>query len=422
MNKPTTYLDVLRKFNRDVRLYLAAATVVGFTIDGGVYSVLFNLYLLRLGYGPEFVGLVNGAGMLAFALFSLPAGTLGGHWGSRRMMIAGLSLLLTGGGLLPLAELSTATWQAGWLLVTYVLAFIGFAIYFVNIAPFLMGVTSPEERNHIFSVQAAFWSLAGFTGSLVGSLLPGLLAAYLGVSLNQAAPYRYSLLIATVLLIPAILAVLATHEVRARPVPERQVEVGSSPFGLIALLTLVRLLVVMGVGAIFIFFNVYLDAGLHIATTQIGALSAAGRLLAVPAALTVPLLTARWGNGRTAACASLGTAISLLPLALIPHWSAAGLGFIGVIALTSIRYPTFLVYTMEVVSPGWRPTMSGAGEMASGLSFSAIALSGGYIITALGYGSLFLTGASLTAIGTLIFWVHFRTRQKKFDLRSTTQN
>ena len=407
-----TYLHVLRDFNRDVRLYLLTTMLIGLTVDGGVYTVLFNLYLLRLGYGPEFVGLVNGAGMLVFALICLPAGTLGGRWGNRRMMIAGLSLLVIGCGLLPFAELRTGNWQAGWLFITWCFAFIGFAMYFANTAPFAMKVTHQSERNHVFSVQAALWSLAGFAGSLVGGFLPSIFAIYLGVSLHQAAPYRYSLLAASLLLIPSVIAIVATHEGHAQPTKERQAKAEASPVRLIAFLTLIRLLVVTGVGTLFTFFNVYMDAGLHISTVHIGVLSAIGRLLSIPTALIVPLLTRRWGNGRTAAWASLGTAIGMLPLILFSHWSAAGLGFIGVLALTSIRYPAFLVYTMEVVSPARRGTMSGAGEMASGLSFSAMALGGGYIIKSLGYRSFFLTGASLTVIGTLSFLIHLHTRQR----------
>ena len=407
-----TYLHVLRDFNRDVRLYLITTMLIGLTVDGGVYTVLFNLYLLRLGYGPEFVGLVNGAGMLVFALICLPAGTLGGRWGNRRMMIVGLSLLVIGCGLLPFAELRTGNWQAGWLFITWCFAFIGFAMYFVNTAPFAMKVTHQSERNHVFSVQAALWSLAGFAGSLVGGFLPSIFAIYLGVSLDQAAPYRYSLLAASLLLIPSVIAIVATREGHAQPTKERQAKEEASPVRLIAFLTLIRLLVVTGVGTLFTFFNVYMDAGLHISTVHIGVLSAIGRLLSIPTALIVPLLTRRWGNGHTAAWASLGTAIGMLPLILISHWSAAGLGFIGVLALTSIRYPAFLVYTMEVVSPARRGTMSGAGEMASGLSFSAMALGGGYIIQSLGYRSFFLTGASLTVIGTLIFLIYLHTRQR----------
>ena len=414
MNRATpTYLHVLRGFNRDVRLYLITTMLIGLTVDGGIYTVLFNLYLLRLGYGPEFVGLINGAGMLVFALICLPAGTFGGRWGNRRMMIVGLSLLVIGCGLLPFAESRTENWQAGWLFITWCFAFIGFAVYFVNTAPFAMKIAHQRERNHVFSVQAAAWSLAGFAGSLVGGFLPGVFAIYLGVSLDQPAPYRYSLLAASLLLIPSVLAIAATREGPTQPIKERPVKGETSPLRLIALLTLIRLLVVTGVGTLFTFFNVYMDAGLHISTAHIGVLSAIGRLLSIPTALIVPLLTARWGNGRTAAWASLGTAIGMLPLILISHWSAAGLGFIGVLALTSIRYPAFLVYTMEVVSPARRGTMSGAGEMASGLSFSAMALGGGYIIKAFGYRSFFLTGASLTVIGTLSFLVHLRLQRRQ---------
>ena len=413
MNRPTpTYLHVLRDFNRDVRLYLITTMLIGLTVDGGVYTVLFNLYLLRLGYGPEFIGLVNGSGMLVFALCCLPAGTLSGRLGNRRMMVAGLTLLLIGCGLLPFTEIHTGNWRAGWLFITWCFAFIGFAIYFVNTAPFAMKVAHQSERNHVFSMQAALWSLAGFAGSLVGGFLPGIFAIYLGVSLDQPAPYRYSLLAASLLLIPSVLAIAATREGPIQPIKERPAKGQASPLRLIALLTLIRLLVVTGVGTLFTFFNVYMDAGLHISTVHIGVLSAIGRLLSIPTALIVPLLTRRWGNGPTAAWASLGTAISMLPLILISHWSAAGLGFVGVLALTSIRYPTFLVYTMEVVSPARRGTMSGAGEMASGLSFSAMALGGGYIIKALGYRSFFLTGASLTVIGTLSFLIHLRLRQR----------
>ena len=414
MNRPTsTYLHVLRDFNRNVHLYLITTMLIALTVDGGIYTVLFNLYLLRLGYGPEFVGLVNGTGMLAFALFCLPAGTLSGRWGNRRLMIVGLTLLLIGCGLLPFAELRTGNWQAGWLVITWCFAFIGFAMYFANTAPFVMKIAHQGERNHVFSVQAALWSLAGFAGSLAGGFLPGIFAIYLGVSLDQPAPYRYSLLAASLLLIPSVLAIVATREGPTQPIKESQAKGEAAPLRLIAFLTLIRLFVVTGVGTLFTFFNVYMDAGLHISTVHIGVLSAMGRLLSIPTALIVPLLTARWGSGHIAAWASLGTAIGMLPLILISHWTAAGLGFIGVLALTSIRYPTFLVYTMEVVSPARRGTMSGAGEMASGLSFSAMALGGGYIIESLGYRSFFLTGASLTVIGTLSFLIHLRLQQRQ---------
>jgi hypothetical protein len=72
----SAYLRMLRLFSRDMRLFLAAEVLLGFTWNG-VRVVLLNLYVLRLGYGPEFVGLLSAMSSMAFALSCPPAGTMG---------------------------------------------------------------------------------------------------------------------------------------------------------------------------------------------------------------------------------------------------------------------------------------------------------------------------------------------------------
>ncbi len=415
----TTYLRALRLFSRDVRLLLITAALNGFCYFG-IYVVLFNLYLLRLGYGPEFIGLVNAAALLALAVFGLPAGALGRRWGSRRIMIVGLSLMVAGYGLPPLVEFIPIALRSVWLLTTYSLSGLGAALYMVNGFPFLMGATGLEERNYAFSVQMALMPLGGFAGNLVGGLLPRLFATTLDVSLDQPAPYRYPLLITGVLLIPAVLAMLATREGSAGQAQGTVAEeIGRrAPFGLIAIMSLVMLLRVAGEGATRTFFNVYLDASLHVSTSLIGTLMASSQLLAGLAALTAPLLMARWGKSRTVVLGTIGMALSMLPLALIPHWEAAGLSFIGIFALASITGAAFTVYQQESVSPGWRTVISGAANMALGLSWSTMAFGGGYMITALGYRSLFLTGAGLTAGGALLFWAYFQVPRGELARRS----
>ena len=44
------YLKTLRRFNRNVRLLFVANAILGFVFFG-IYALLLNLYLLRLGYG-----------------------------------------------------------------------------------------------------------------------------------------------------------------------------------------------------------------------------------------------------------------------------------------------------------------------------------------------------------------------------------
>jgi MFS family permease len=417
------FVQDLRLLSPAVARYFATIGVVGFAVDGGIYAVLLNLYLLRLGYGPEQIGLINAAGTLTFALASLPAGALGARWGSRRMLLIALGMLLAGCSLIPLADMLAPAWRLPWLLANEVVLYLGLALYFVNTAPYVMEVVSPAQRNQIFSLQTGLLSLAAFVGSLVGGLLPPSLAALLGASTEQAAPYRYALLVAGLAVLPAILAfrgaranpgdrkgAVAAHEVEPAVALTAGSGAAKAVVGLLALIALVRLLQVSGLAALTTFFNVYLDSQLLLPTAQIGAIIACARLLGVPAALATSALTARFGNRAVVIGASLGTALSILPIALIPHWGAAGLSFVGVVALSWIRYAASTVYFLELVPPSRRATVSGVTEMAAGITFTVLTFGGGYAIERFGYRSLFLVGAILTGLSALVFWRVFRGR------------
>jgi predicted MFS family arabinose efflux permease len=101
-------------------------------------------------------------------------------------------------------------------------------------------------------------------------------------------------------------------------------------------------------------------------------------------------------------------ALALLPLALIPHWAAAGLGYVGMIALASLVRPALSVYFLELTPPSWRPALSGATTMALGLSWAGISAGGGYMIVALGYPAFFLASAGLTVLGVVVFLANRR--------------
>ncbi len=79
-NPVATYLRALGQLNRDVRLFLVSAVAAGICYMG-LYFLLINLYLLRLGYSIEFLGLFVSTGAFSFAFFSLPASMVGRRWG-----------------------------------------------------------------------------------------------------------------------------------------------------------------------------------------------------------------------------------------------------------------------------------------------------------------------------------------------------
>jgi MFS family permease len=399
------YWQRLRGLNRDMRLYLLADGLSGFTVDGGIYAVVLNLYLLRLGYGAQLIGAVNGAGLLAYGLFSLAAGWLGGRFRTRRMIALGLAMMAVGGCALPLAEFVPPGLRACWVVASYVVINLGLALHVTNCTPFLTEISQVGERPVFFSIVVTAWSLAGFAGNVVGGLLPLLFGFLLSASLGEAAPYRYSLWLAPVLLLPAALLMFTARTVTHKPMTGALVQLALPTQGAakIGMLALVRFLIVTGVGAVLIFLNMYLDKDLGAGAAGIGLLLGAGRLCAGAMSLFAPVLAARWSKANLIFGTAVGTALSMIPLILLAHTSAAAVSFVGVMTLLAIRVPTYLAYSMEAVRPARRALMSGAGETANGLGFAVVGLGGGYVINTLGYRPLFLICACLTAVGAWLF-------------------
>ena len=130
-------LGQIRSFRRNTWLYLVAPGLIGFTIFGGIYTLLLNLYLLRLGYDATFVGVVNGTGFLSLSICAIPMGEMGNRIGLRRSMIVGILLAMTGYGGLPMAEWMPAAIRPIWLIGCFVIGYSGLT---AHIAPLWLRV------------------------------------------------------------------------------------------------------------------------------------------------------------------------------------------------------------------------------------------------------------------------------------------
>jgi MFS family permease len=408
-----SYWQTAKSFNRDLRIYLTTHAISGFSLNG-IFVVLFSLYLLRLGYDARFIGLAMGLHALVRSVSCLLAGALGVRWSSKKGMILGMLSTVVGLGLLPLVEFAPLAgapklWRDGWIILTYMMNAFGSSLYIVNFTPFLMSASKPEQRSHAFSLHSALGPLAGFIGSLAGGFLPGVLAGLLNISLREAAPYRLSIWLAILLTLPTLPMLMAiSHDEVGRSSSQRKAR-GPAPIGIMAILVLVMVMRWAGRGPVTSFFNVYLDQELLTSTALIGVLNAAGQLATVPAALLMPLVAGRFGGFWTLIWASVSMSVGLLPLAFIPHWTAAGLSFMALSCLYGLTSPTITVFSQELVKPEWRPAMSAVMNMSVGLGTALMAFGGGYAVKALGYRNLFLTGAILLTCGALIFWGYFRT-------------
>jgi MFS family permease len=162
------------------------------------------------------------------------------------------------------------------------------------------------------------------------------------------------------------------------------------------------------------FSGAYMDTVLLLQAATIGLITGMGQFAAVLTPPLNPRLSRRWGDGWTLMVTArpgvrrAGIGLSLLPMALVPHWSAVAVGSIGVLSLSALWMPALHKFQMEQVEPRWRSLAYGAVSMAMGLSFGSVSLVGGYIVAAMGYRAVFGMGVRISVAGAALMWAILR--------------
>lgn len=405
------YLTSIRSFDGSTRMVLASQGVAA--LSGGVWGVLANLYLLRLGYGPEFIGLANFVIMATTGAASLPGGEIGRRFGMRRTIAWSATASGVLFGAFVAAWLVPAPIRAGWLIGTAFLAGIANGVQFVCYTPLLADLSTEGQRGNIFSIGFALSTSLSLFGALLGGILPGLAAITFATSADGAPAYGVSLLVAMATLLPSALLVLWAREPRtaarhadgSRPLAAAGAEMGLRPTRALLGAGAVMFCSWLGLGTVVTYWNVYLDQSMHLATTAIGSISAITQLVAIPVSLAAPLVMARLSPRRTYPLALLGIAVSIAVLGLAKGPIVAGLAIVTRFAFFSISSPTFATYSQSIVPPRWRGTMAGVVNTAYAGGFSVIALVGGYLVAGAGFGALFAVGAAMVALAAGLYWL-----------------
>ena len=405
MSAFSTYTHALKQLQRDVRIYLFTAVLAGFATSG-VYSVLLNIFLLRLGYDATFIGWVNAAGQFAFITISFLAGWLSLRLGTRRLILTGLACYGLGYFLLPLAEFFPAPFQSVWLLGAAILASFGGPLYWVNGNLFMMDKTTEVERTHAYSLRTGFFPLSGFFGSLVGGWMPAFFAQNFGYSLDDPAPYRFALMLGAVLFVPAFWMMAQTTDSRIASKKELAEQTEPFPWMLFVLLAIIMLVRAAGEMAARSFYNVYLDGVFSVPVSSIGLIASAGLFLAIPTALITPALTDRWGNANVFVVSMIGMGLSLGLMGVFTQWWLVGASYILLMIFAAATKPTIYVYRLAILSPVWWGAMSGTGGTTHGIGMASGAIGGGYLIDSIGYQQFFLFSAAIVMAGAIGFWLY----------------
>lgn len=401
------YWQAIRSFSPSMRRFLLSMSLTLFTAFG-LQPVLQNLYLLRLGFDVQFIGLLAGVGQIVWAVAALPSAMLGNRMGLRNSQLLGCALFAVGMALLlTVGSVPESQWRL-WLMISQVIFWCGVALLTVNGAPYIMAVTDDRERRHAFSVYAATTPTVAFVGSLVGGGLPELLVSRFGFSLDQPDPYRLALWPGVILTCGSIAILAAADPAYVSRRESRERSDAHTPLLILAFMGLLALLSSLSGGALRTFFNVYLDSGLGMTPSAIGSVLGLAQLLPIGAALAVPILANRLGIGYAVLASLAATALFLAGLAATALvWVVIPM-YIFVAATQTIANTTRGIFGQELFDARWRTTSQSISVVGGALGWALAGIGGGALIQASGFAALYFACALCTLLAAGLLYAYLR--------------
>lgn len=403
------YASQVRKFSRNARLYLLNVLIIGAAM--GVFRLLFNFYVLSLGYNEALVGSLITVSSFTALLAALPMGYLADLVGRKN------SLLLSG-VLLSASVLAIVIWPSeGMLYAMNVVSGLGQSLAAVTMAPFMMENSGEEERTYLFSFSSGLQMAMASVGSWIGGYLPSWIGLTRGVPAVSSQAYAGALLVVSITfaigLIP--LAMLRTPRLQRS---ERSVfaplSYASKQPSLLGKLILPILVTSIGAGLIMPFMNVFFRQVHHQPDPVVGSLFAWGSLAMGIGLLLAPPLANRMGKIQLVVATQALSIPFLIILGFSPIFWLSTMAYFIRLALMNMSTPVYQTFVMEQVEPSARATVASLVSMAWNFGWTLSPTISGILQVRYGFGPPFLGTIILYTISTLLYWAFFlRGRQER---------
>ncbi len=412
-----TYAERIKAFSPNARKYLLAIIIHGTAM--GVYRLLFNFYILSMGYDEALVGNLVTARNITSLAAALPIGYLADILGRKRSLIIGY--VLTGFAVLMMVLFPSIPM----FIIMNVLMGAAQALAAVTSGPFLMENSNETERNYLFSFNSGLGMVANSIGNWIGGYMPGWFASTLGVTATDTRAYAWSLgiIVIGVLLSLIPFSLLSRNRL---PASERSV---FAPISFmkkhpreLGKLILPLLVTSIGAGLLMPFMNVYFRNVHNLSDSAIGVMFAWGSLAMAIGLLVAPPLAEKYGKIQVVV---ITQALSIPFLALLGYGPLAvsASAYYVRIGLMNMSGPIFSTFMMEQVDPSSRAMVASLANMAHNFGWAFSPAISGYIQVNYGFGPAFLLTILLYAVSIVLYYVVFwkkRFRPMKTETVSET--
>lgn len=403
-----SYLSRLKSFSHNARHYLLFVLLT--TLNVGIYGVIFNLYILRLGFGEDFLGLILSISSASVGLFAVPSAFVCDRLGRKRTLLLASMLLM-----LSLAFLYNAVSEE--LLVIFSIVYgLAQSLSLVTGGTLLVENSTAYERMHLFSAYYMTYTFSTLSGNMIGGFFPGLFAGAFSLDPNGAMPYRLTLylsLAATALSFLPLTRICEKNPPKNRT--QGQFAAYKSLFSAKAVNKMIFIFCLFGLGwgISLPYFNVYFETVLGASANQIGLIFSASQLTMIVGYFLVPMATSRLGKIRLATIVQLLSIPFLLLFTFESSILIAAFGYVMRYMLMNMANPILNSFKLEIVRPEQRSVMNSITWTAC-YTFVGIGTYAGGLMMAGGQNAMpFLTTSMLYAITACLYFIYFINLEKR---------
>ncbi|MFO7585164.1 MAG: MFS transporter [Anaerolineales bacterium] len=397
-----TYWARVSAFHPNARLFLASAILTGAAL--GVYRLLFNFYVLSLGFDEGLLGQLITIGSLAAMITALPMGYLADTLGRKNSF-------LLGGVLLAGSLAAMLIWPS--VPMFYVMNFVmgmAQALQMVTMAPFLLENSGEQERTYLFSLGSGLQMAAAFLGNSVGGYLPGWIAAQQGVEPTSSIAYAGALGIISLLALLGLIPLLWLKT----PVLRKKDRAFFAPFsyarkhpGTLSKLLAPMLVTSIGAGLFMPFMNVFFRVAHGQPDPVIGNVLAWGALAMGVGLIIAPPLADRYGKIELVVFTQGISIPFLIMLGYAPMFWMSALAHYVRLALMNMSGPIYMTFVMEHVEPDSRATVTSLVSMVNSFGWAFSPSISGWLQVNYGFAPVYALVIVLYTASVYMYWCYF---------------
>src|SRR4030065_863599 len=186
------YGNHLGASTQSARLYLIYAIIAGVAI--GIFRLLFNFYVLSLGFDEKLLGNLVTASSITALVFALPMGYLADILGRKFSLVLSGALVCLSIGMMVIWPVTPMLYAMN------ILSGIAQSLAGVTMSPFLMENSSEHERTYLFSMSSGLQMVSASVGNWIGGYMPSCVGGIRHVDAGNSQAYGGSILVVAIAL------------------------------------------------------------------------------------------------------------------------------------------------------------------------------------------------------------------------------